>query len=156
MTGPQTPTPAQDPASIPTQRRGDRTRTDATRVGNGWTRFGGVMMTVVGTFAVLEGILALARPTTYFSVDGTVLALDFLAWGWIHLVLGLVVLATGLSLLRRDVPRGVRGVAIAIVAVNMLVQLAWMPAYPAWSIIVLVLDVFVLYALIVTWSPSER
>jgi hypothetical protein len=37
----------------------------------------------------------------------------------------------------------------------MLVQLAWMPAYPIWSIILLALDVFVLYALIVTWGDTQ-
>ncbi len=49
-----------------------------------------------------------------------------------------------------------RGAGVALVALNMLVQLAWMPAYPIWSIILLGLDVFVLYALIVTREGSTR
>jgi hypothetical protein len=114
------------------------------------------MMAIIGAFAVLEGIVALALPTTYLSTDGTVLAISFTGWGWIHLILGVLVLAVGVSLLVRDVPSWARGAGVGLVAVNMLVQLAWLPAFPIWSIILLALDVFVLYALIVTWgAPSD-
>ncbi|MDF2975376.1 MAG: Integral rane protein [Actinomycetospora sp.] len=155
MTGQQIPTPPQDRASIPQQRRGEHETGAATGAQTGWIRFGGVVMAVIGAFAVIEGILALALPTTYVSADGTILAIDFSGWGWIHLVLGVLVLATGLSLLGREVPNWARGAGIGLVAVNMLVQLAWMPAYPIWSIILLALDVFVLYALIVTWGDTQ-
>jgi hypothetical protein len=155
MTGQHTPTPPQDRASVPAPRHGDRAPDDTSGAWTGWVRFGGIVMAVIGAFAVIEGILALALPTTYISADGTVLALDFAGWAWIHIILGVLVLATGISLLSRDVPSWARGVGIALVALNMLVQLAWMPAYPIWSIILLALDVFVLYALIVTWDDSR-
>jgi hypothetical protein len=155
MTGQHTPTPPQDRASIPQQRRDEHAAADATGAQSGWIRFGGIVMAVIGAFAVIEGILALALPTTYISADGTVLALDFTGWGWIHIILGVLVLATGISLLGREVPSWARGVGVALVAINMLVQLAWMPAYPIWSIILLALDVFVLYALIVTWDDRQ-
>jgi hypothetical protein len=155
MTGQHTPTPPQDRASIPQQRGGEHAAADATGAQTGWIRFGGIVMAVIGAFAVIEGILALALPTTFISADGTVLALDFTGWGWIHIILGVLVLATGISLLGREVPNWARGVGVALVALNMLVQLAWMPAYPIWSIILLALDVFVLYALIVTWGDTQ-
>lgn len=155
MTGQHTPTPPQDRSSIPQQRRGEYATADATGAQRGWIRFGGIVMAVVGAFAVLEGILALALPTTYISADGAVLALDFVGWAWIHIILGVLVLATGISLLGREVPTWARGVGVTLVALNMLVQLAWLPAYPIWSIILLALDVFVLYALIVTWDDTR-
>ena len=60
-------------------------------------------------------------------------------------------LATGLALLG-PAPAWARGVGIGLVAINMIVQLAWLPAYPIWSIILLALDVLVLYALVATWG----
>ena len=128
--------------------------------GWGWVRFGGVMMAVIGGFAVIEGLIALLSPTYFVTAGGAVLALTVGGWGWVHLILGALVLLTGLSLLSEDVPAWARGTAVVLVALNMIVQLVWLPAYPIWSIIVLVLDVLVLHALIVTWhdrrAPGDR
>jgi hypothetical protein len=107
-------------------------------------------MAVVGAFAVIEGFLALFLPTTYITSNGAVLALTFAGWGWLHIILGVLVLAVGLSLLREDVPSWARGTAVLLVALNAIVQLAWLPAYPIWSIIMIVLDVLIIGALVAT------
>jgi hypothetical protein len=118
---------------------------------SGWVRFGGVMMTVIGAFGVVEGLVALLTPNTYFSVNGTVLSIDLAAWGWVHLILGALLLVTGVSLLR-EAPPWARGLGTALVGVSILVQLAWMPAYPFWSVIMITLGVIVIYALVATWE----
>ena len=114
-----------------------------------WVRFGAVMMAVIGAFAVIEGLLALLRPTTYVTVNGTVLALDVSAWGWVHLILGALLLITGMSLLR-DAPPWARGLGVLLVALSTVVQFAWLPAYPIWSILMITLAVIVIYALAAT------
>jgi hypothetical protein len=81
-----------------------------------------------------------------------VLTVGLPVWGWLHLVLGVLVLATGAGLLRREIPGWARAAGTGLVAINMVVQLAWLPASPIWSIIVITLDVFVLYALFVAWD----
>lgn len=126
----------------------DRWREDA------WVRFGAVMMVVVGAFSAIEGVLVIVAPASYRSVDGTVIAVDFVQWGWIHLVLGVLVLGVGLVLLRGDPPGWARIVGMLVVGLGMVVQLAWLPAQPIWAIVVLVLDVIVLRALALTWSED--
>lgn len=124
--------------------------------GMGWVRFGGVMMTVVGAFGVIEGLVALLTRTYFVTDSGTVLSFSLTGWGWLHIILGALVLATGLALLG-NAPGWARIVGIGLVAVNMIVQLAWLPAFPIWSIILLVIDVLVIYALVATWSTrAER
>jgi hypothetical protein len=123
--------------------------------GWGWVRFGGVLMAVIGGFAVIEGLYALFSPLYFVTAGGTVLTLSVGAWGWLHLILGVLVLVTGLSLLGDQAPTWARGTAVVLVAINMIVQLWWLPAYPIWSIILLVLDVLVLHALIVTWNDRR-
>ena len=122
----------------------------------GWVRFGGVLMAVVGAFGVIEGILALFAPTTYVGANGVVVALTFTAWGWLHIIIGALVLLVGLALLRDDVPGWARGTAIVLIALNALVQLSWLPAYPIWSIIMIVLDVLIIGALVAVGDRAAR
>ncbi|MDF2975380.1 MAG: hypothetical protein K0S40_108 [Actinomycetospora sp.] len=117
----------------------------------GWVHFGAVMMTIIGVFGVIEGVAALLRPTTYIAVNGTVLSIDLAAWGWLHLILGALLAVTGVSLLR-EAPSWARSLGTVLVALSILVQMAWLPAYPLWSIVVIVLDVVVICALVLTWG----
>lgn len=115
---------------------------------SGWVRFGGILMAVVGAFGVIEGFIALFAPTTYVQANGVVVALTFTGWGWLHIILGALVLIVGLGLLRDEVPGWARGTAIVLVALNAIVQLSWLPAYPIWSIVMIVLDVLIIGALV--------
>jgi hypothetical protein len=91
---------------------------------------------------------------TYGTLTGAgVLLFDLTAWGWVHLVLGILVLAAGFSLVGRA-PSWARGVGITLLAINTIVQLAFMPAYPFWSLVLIVLDIVVIYALMVTWGQE--
>jgi hypothetical protein len=122
---------------------------------SGWVRFGGVLMAITGAFALVEGLLALFAPTAFVTVDGTVIAVDVHAWAWVHLVLGVLVLVTGLGLLR-DAPDWARIAAMALVGLQMGVQFAWLPAAPIWSVLLITIDVLVLYALVTTWHDARR
>ena len=115
----------------------------------GWVGFGGVLMTIIGGFAVIEGLLALSSPTFFQTGGGRVLAMNLAGWGWLHLVLGILVVVAGLSVLGGAT--WARGVGVALVAINMVVQLVWLPAFPVWSIIIIACDLLVLYAIATTW-----
>lgn len=155
MTEPKTRT-AEGRGPIPEPRSKYSREIGDSGAGMNWVRFGGVMMAVLGGFGVIEGLVALLSPTYFVTVGGTVLALNLTTWGWLHIVIGALVLATGLALLG-DAPSWARAVGTGLVAINMIVQLAWLPAFPLWSIILLVMDVLVLYALIATWGArAER
>ena len=154
MTEQQTPPTTGTHRQTPEPPRLGRPRPSAGREGlAGWVDFGAVMMTVVGAFGVIEGLVALLDPTVYVTVDGSVVAIDLTAWGWVHLVLGALLVVTGVSLLR-SAPSWARGMGIGLVALSILVQLAWLPASPIWSILMIVLDVMVIYALVAT--PARR
>jgi hypothetical protein len=122
----------------------------------GWVHFGGVLMIVVGAFAVIEGLLALFLPTTYLTGNAVVLTLTFTGWGWLHIILGALVLALGVNLMRDEVPSWARGTAMVLIALNTIVQLAWLPAYPIWSIVMIVLDVLIIGALAATGDRALR
>jgi hypothetical protein len=114
----------------------------------GWVVFGGVMLIMVGLVHVVQGLVALLDDEKYLVTQGGLLVnVDFTAWGWVHLVLGIVAGLTGVGLLTGNTVARIVGVGIA--GLSALVNLAFMSAYPVWSIIAIALDVVVIYAIVV-------
>ena len=114
----------------------------------GWVVFGGVMLIMLGTFQVIQGLVALFDDGFYLvGPEGLVVDVDYNTWGWIHMGIGIVGILTGLGLLAGNMVARIVGVAIAFLSA--LVNLAFLSAYPVWSAIVITLDVVVIYAIIV-------
>jgi hypothetical protein len=121
---------------------------EATTPGEGWVVFAGVIMLTLGAFEAMTGFVALLRPT-YFLVtrNGLVVSADYTAWGWVHLALGAVALAAGVGVLGGQTWARVVGIVLAVVGA--IVNLAFLAAYPAWSIIMIAVYVLIIYALAV-------
>jgi hypothetical protein len=114
----------------------------------GWVVFAGVMLVMLGLFHIIEGLVALFREDFYLvGSGGLVVSVDYAAWGWAHIVLGLVGGLAGAGLLSGNMAARVVGVIVAMLSA--LANLAFVAAYPVWSIIVIALDVIVIYAIIV-------
>ncbi|GAA4941701.1 DUF7144 family membrane protein [Actinoplanes utahensis] len=112
----------------------------------GMVVFAGVMLLMLGGFQAIEGVIALFRDEFYLTTEaGLVVPVDFSAYGWTHLILGLIAVGTGLGILAGQTWARVVGIIIAVLSA--LVNLAFLPAYPIWSTIVIALDVIVIYAL---------
>ncbi|HEY1574612.1 MAG TPA: hypothetical protein VGG05_24990 [Pseudonocardiaceae bacterium] len=112
----------------------------------GWIAFGGIMLLLMGLFAAIEGIVAIANPTFYaVAPSGLLVTGDLTVWGWVQLGLGVVAFVTGLAVLAGNAVA--RVVAAIIAGISAIVHLAFIPAYPFWAIIVIALDVIVIYAL---------
>ncbi|MFC4831816.1 hypothetical protein ACFPEL_05275 [Actinomycetospora chibensis] len=151
MTEQRTPTATNRQSSPPPRSSYEAAPVEDADTGMGWVRFAGVIMVVIGGFGVIEGFVALLTPNYYVTAGGAVLTFSLTGWGWVHIILGALVLATGFGLLG-TASSWARVAGIVFVTINMLVQFAWLPAYPLWGILAIVLDVVVLYALVATWG----
>ncbi|HEV7642261.1 MAG TPA: hypothetical protein VGO39_15480 [Gaiellaceae bacterium] len=117
---------------------------DAVPRGLGWIAFAGFMLVLVGTFNIIEGIVALTRST--FFVDGaTYVFSDLHTWGWIVLILGFVEIVAAFAVFAGS--ELARWFGIGAAGVNALAQLGLADAYPFWSLTAFVLDVLVIYGL---------
>ena len=114
---------------------------------SGFIVFGGMMMILVGAFQVMMGIAGIVRDTFYVSTPNYVYEFPPTTWGWFHMVLGLVVIADCFHVLSGQTWGRVGGVVVAICSA--LSQFAFLPYYPFWSLLVITLDVFVIWALVV-------
>jgi hypothetical protein len=115
----------------------------------GWILFATLIMLVIGVVNVLEGILTLIYRERVVLVQDRLYVVDLTGWGIAVLVFGAILLCVGLGLL--SAKTWARIAAIVVLVVHAIVQIAWLGAYPVWSILMLALDVVVLYALTVRW-----
>jgi hypothetical protein len=113
----------------------------------GWIIFAGVMMIVLGIWQVIAGLSALFKDTFYVATPNYIFEFDVTTWGWIHLILGTVVALAGFALSTGATWGRVVGVLVAIVSATS--NFLFIPYYPVWSIAMVTVAVFVIYALIV-------
>ena len=121
---------------------------DAPTAWAGWVIFAGVMMIMLGSFQIIEGLVALFDDGFYaVASNGLVVNVDYNTWGWVHIIIGLLGVLVGVGLMAGNMAARIAGVVIAFLSA--LVNLAFTSAYPVWSVMVIVLDVIVIYAIIV-------
>lgn len=113
----------------------------------GWVFFAGFMMILLGVFQAIAGLTALINPDWLVVTERSLLVFDFTTWGWVHLLLGIIVLVAGFSVMSGSTWARIVGVLVA--GFSAIAHLASVNAYPIWSVIILVIDVLVIYALTV-------
>ena len=114
----------------------------------GWGVFAAVVLLIAGVIDLFHGLQAVIGPdTAYFVGEAGLFSLDIQAWGWWHLISGVLLILVGIALLSGAT--WARVIAIILVALNAIGQLTLIAAQPWLSIAVLALDVLVIYALTV-------
>jgi hypothetical protein len=114
----------------------------------GWIIFAAVFMVTIGALNAIQGLAALFRDEAYWvTFNGNVVTFDVTAWGWIHLIFGILLVIVGVLLMQGSTFARVLG--IALVALNLIAQFAWTTLYPFWGMIVIALDIVIIYALVV-------
>lgn len=111
-----------------------------------------IMLMTVGILQIFQGISAIAKDDVFVVGPEYVYQFDLTAWGWIHLVLGVVVVLVGLALLTGAT--WARVAAIIIAALSIIANFLWIPWYPMWSILIIALDIVVIWA-VSTWNPER-
>lgn len=113
--------------------------------GHGWVTFAGVLLLVLGTFNIIDGIAAIGRAHFYVGNAHYVFG-DLRAWGWVVLFLGVILLLVGLGIFARN--QLARWTGVAVLCLNALAQLFMMPSYPFWALSVFAIDIVAVYGLV--------
>jgi hypothetical protein len=114
-------------------------------LGVGLTYFAAAMMIVVGAFDALQGLAAIIKESYFVVGENYLWKLSTTTWGWVNLLLGILVLVAGLALLGGALWARVAGVVLAVlVAIS---NFLWLPYYPVWSVIVIATSIAVIWAL---------
>ncbi len=111
----------------------------------GWGVFAATMMIIGGSLNAFYGLIAAVNDDwTVWTNRGSVY-LDLSQWGWVHMVVGGLVVIAGLGVLTGNILA--RTVGVLIAGISMLTNFFFMPAYPLWAITVIVIDALVIWAL---------
>jgi hypothetical protein len=130
-------------------RRRKRTVSDYEPKVSGWAvggaTFAAVLLILVGIFQVIAGLAAIFDDDFYVVTQNYAFDLDVSAWGWIHLILGILLVLTGYFLFAGS--PWAAGVAIGLAALSAVANFFFIPYYPFWSILLIALAVWVIWSL---------
>ena len=122
-------------------RRADR-ETSGTAVG--FILFAAIMMIMVGVFQALQGLVGIFENEFYVTTRNYTFQFDATTWGWTHLLIGLLVAFAGWGLLSGRT--WARVVALTLAVISAIANFAFIPYYPFWSLLIITLDIFVIWA----------
>ena len=111
----------------------------------GFTGFAGAMMIMVGFFHATAGLAALFNQAIYAVTPNYIFTLNVTTWGWLHLILGIVVLLAGFVVFTGAV--WARSIGVVMAIISAIANFAFLPYYPLWASLIIGVDVAVIWAL---------
>jgi hypothetical protein len=109
----------------------------------GWTYFASMMMILIGTFQAFAGLVGILDDEFYVATRKYVFEFDTTTWGWIHLIVGVIVALAGGYLLTGAVLARTIGVLMALVSA--VAGFIWLPYYPVWGVTIVAIAVTVIW-----------
>lgn len=107
-------------------------------------------MILSGVLQTIAGLTALLNSDWLLVTQQNLLVFNFTTWGWVHLLAGLIILVAGFSVMHGAT--WARAVGVVLATFSFIANMAYVNTYPIWSIVVMVVDVLVIYALTVHGS----
>jgi hypothetical protein len=118
----------------------------------GFVVFAGVLMILIGIFHAIAGLAAIFEDQFYVLGPNYAYDVDVTAWGWIHLILGLIVVGAGYGVFSGAL--WARTVGITLALISAVANFFFIPYYPIWSIIIIAIDILIIWALSV-YGPRQ-
>ena len=113
--------------------------------GSGWVTFAGILLLIIGTLNTVEGIAAIDK-ASFFVANAHYIAGDLKSWGWTTLIVGILQILIGLGVMAKN--QFSRWAGVAILGLNAIAQLLFIPAYPFWSLAIFSIDILAIYGLV--------
>jgi hypothetical protein len=121
--------------------------------GVGWVMFAVWMLGLAGVWNLIDGILAISRSHVY-TTNANYIFSDLRTWGWIITVIGGLQLLAAFAVFTGS--QLARWFGIVAAGVSAIGQLAFVPAFPFWALMMFSVDIIIIYALAVYAGPRLR
>ena len=129
-------------------------RTDAGVSGwaYGFAAFAGAIMLLVGIFHGLAGIAAIFENEFFVAGPNYLYEVDVTAWGWIHLILGVILVFAGIAIYSGAA--WARSIGVFLAILSAVANFFFIPYYPVWSVLIIALNIAIIWALVV-YGPEQ-
>jgi hypothetical protein len=117
----------------------------------GLTLMAAAFLMISGVFDFFSGLAAILRGQFFVTLPHYAFSVSIHSWGWLHLIMGVVVFVVGAALLTDHLWARIAGVVIA--SLSAVMNFVMLPYYPVWAFVVIALDIFVIWALL---TPRNR
>jgi hypothetical protein len=111
----------------------------------GGMAFAGTMMILIGVFQVIAGLAAIFEDEFFIVTENYLFDLDVTAWGWIHLILGVVLIFGGYAVFQRKVWGATLALVLAVLSA--IANFFFIPYYPFWSLLLIAMAIWVIWSL---------
>ena len=111
----------------------------------GWVVFAGVMMIIGGSLNLFYGIVAAVNDDWVGWTNRGDVVLDVSEWGWVHIIMGSIVLLSGIGVFSGNILA--RTVGVIVASISLIVNFFYIPVYPLWALTVILVDALVIWAL---------
>lgn len=111
----------------------------------GYATFAGVILVIAGVFQTIAGLVGIFEDEFYVVGDKWIFEFDATTWGWIHLLVGLLLILSGIGIFSGNVLA--RTVGVVVAGLSAIANFMWLPYYPVWSIVIIALNVAIIWAL---------
>jgi hypothetical protein len=128
-------------ATTPSTGAGGR---HAEREGYGLVVFAVALLAVIGCFNLIYGIAAIANAHVFTAHAHYVFG-SLNSWGWITLILGALQVLAAIGVMAGN--QLARWFGVAVLGLNALDQMFFLPAYPFWSLTIIAMDIVALWGL---------
>ena len=151
MTQAGAPAPRQGEPGYPRDDYG----TGRTMAQSGFTVLAATLMILSGLLSFIEGLVAIFRTGAFFTTQaGYTFQFSLHSWGWVHLGVGIVLFAAGACVLLGQTWAKVLGIVLAVC--SGVANFIFLPYYPLWSIVLIAVDVFIIWALATGMSLARQ
>jgi hypothetical protein len=116
---------------------------------SGWTTgfayFAGAIMILIGIYHAISGLAAILEDEFFVVGRNYTFDLDVTAWGWIHLIGGIIIVLAGIGIYSGAT--WARTVGIVLAGLSAVANFFYIPYYPVWAVLIIALDIMVILAL---------
>jgi len=119
----------------------------------GWLYFAGTMMMLAGAFQAIAGLVAIFKNGVYVLTPSQLVAFDYRQWGFIHLIIGILLILSAISLFAGRMWG--RILAIFLASLSAIANFTFIQANPWWSLTVIVIDILIIYGVAVHGGEIE-
>ena len=115
------------------------------RWASGLTVVAATFLVIAGVWHVIAGFAAVVHDNVYVATPQYIYSFDLTAWGWLHILLGVLEIVAGFAVLKGQTWARVVGIVLA--SLSMIANFGFLPHYPLWSLLIIALDAGIIWAL---------